>query len=257
MKYTFILLLLITLYGCDTKTQKPDESLPTFTITNDFRYNKPISSYTAKNGILKDSVGLSFKQLPIKNAEEQYISCRYKLLGGRSYAVDPDGNDHRDDLIRQVECTFGILDTSSGFEWKTEFVSEEDILPLLSMNFEIIPEEERFYTDTSHRSIIGLNRALIKEMTEEMNLKKKFKNRYVGSEEEREDIRKMESEKNKTFAISAGNTIVSTLLFSEKPKKGQCVGVTYNSYRDFIKQTSLTWAIYSMRIYRLNKEYGL
>jgi hypothetical protein len=255
MKYLIPFVFLIILYGCGTTPKKTEESLPSFTLTNNFRYNEQITYYTSKNGILKDSVGLSFKQLPIKNSEGQNISCRYKLLGGTAW--EGWTSDNRDDLIRRVECSFGVLDTSNGFSWRTELVNEEEITPLLSMNFEIVPEEERFYPDTARRLIVNFKRSIIRSLKDLMTLKQKYQSGYTGSDEEKKDIHEIDEEENKNFALSTGDKIVAIVQFSPTSKKKSCSGITYKPYKDWEKSTALHLTAIDGEIYRLKKEIGL
>jgi hypothetical protein len=273
MKYTFILLLLITPYGCDTKTQKPDESLPTFTLTNEFQYNKPIRSYDAQNGILKEWNGISFKQLPINAVDGESITCKYQLLGGASFEKTPSEDhlfgvgefDTRWDLIRKVECTFGILDTSNGLRWEKRWVITEEILKLISMEFKIV-DKTVVLTDSLLLEIAELSHNVVASSLQLHELKAQYDTNYNESEGHLSLMKELEELGNTFYAISFDNQTIATIHLKSPqtppppqapPHEKSCAGVTYQSYNDWRSLARVKLGVNMMRIKQLKAEHGL
>jgi hypothetical protein len=276
MKYTYILLLFITLHGCDTKTQKTDEHLPTFTLTNEFQYNKPIRSYDALNGILTEWNGISFKLLPIKDTAGRSITCKYQLLGGTSYEKPTSKDltfgrksDDRWDLIRQVKCTFGILDTSNGLAWEKGYVTKEEILNLITMQFKLVPRTT-VLTDSLFLEISELSNKAVALKLILHELRAQYDTTYNKSEGKLSLMKDAEELENTFYALSFDNQTIATIhfadIFSVITTEGgvnlpnyvtHCVGVTYQSYNDWCYLARLKLLAYTTLINKFESEHGL
>lgn len=260
MKKTFILLLIITLCGCGTTPNKTEESPPSFILTNNFRYNQPIASYQTKFGILKDSIGISYKTLPIKNKEGKDITCKYHLVGGYSCEVDSSCNDFQDALIRRIDCSFGVLDTVNGYAWKSEALNGKEILSLLSLSkdFKVIDEWLTYAPNSVISEIATTKRSMVKLLLEKNELKHKYKSGYEGSDEEMEYFEEISIEDGNTYAISSNDKVIAVVhlreTWSETPL---CTGITYKSYKDWIHEMKLKISAITTGNYQMKKQYGL